>query len=56
MKPTGQSYGLEINSEVDERFHLEKATQAACKHIQQLKDRFEAGLWRLRLTIWEVPD
>lgn len=27
-------YGLEVNSQVDERFHVEKATRAACKHIK----------------------
>ena len=30
MKATGGSYGLEISSEVDERYHFEKATEAAC--------------------------
>lgn len=30
---TGKDYGLEINSEVDERYHLEKATEAACKML-----------------------
>jgi membrane-bound lytic murein transglycosylase D len=37
MKATGQSYGLEINNEVDERYHIEKSTVAACKY---LKDAF----------------
>jgi len=45
MKATGQSYGLEVNSEVDERFHLEKATEAACKHLRKLRERF--GSWTL---------
>lgn len=36
----GKEMGLEINSEVDERYHLEKATRAACKYIKQLYDRF----------------
>jgi membrane-bound lytic murein transglycosylase D len=31
MKETGQRYGLEITDEVDERYELEKATEAACK-------------------------
>jgi len=44
MKPTGTGYGLEINGEVDERFHLEKSTRAACKY---LKDYYrEFGDWR----------
>ena len=31
IKTTGLQYGLEINNEVDERYHVEKATQAACE-------------------------
>jgi len=33
LKPTGQKYGLEINADIDERYHLEKATEAACKYF-----------------------
>ena len=43
MKGTGRDYGLEVNNEVDERFHLVKATEAAC---QYLKDAYEKyGDW-----------
>ncbi|NBB88431.1 MAG: transglycosylase SLT domain-containing protein [Bacteroidetes bacterium] len=45
MKTTGRAYGLEINSAIDERFHLEKATRAACKLIKNYKERF--GTWSL---------
>ena len=45
MKGTGKDYGLEINSEVDERYHLEKSTKAACKFLNKLKDRH--GTWAL---------
>jgi membrane-bound lytic murein transglycosylase D len=31
MKETGKKYGLEITNEVDQRYDLEKSTQAACK-------------------------
>ena len=34
---------LEVNDEVDERYHIEKSTRAACKYILQLKRRF--GTW-----------
>ncbi len=34
MKPTAISFGLEVNDEVDERFNLEKSTEAACKYFQ----------------------
>jgi len=52
MKPTGQHYGLEINSEVDERFHLEKATQAACKYLLDYKKRF--GTWTLAAAAYNM--
>lgn len=34
LSDTGKEYGLEITSQVDERFNLEKATIAACKYLQ----------------------
>lgn len=43
MKASGKEYGLEINDEVDERYHLEKSTQAACEYIKWLKGKF--GTW-----------
>ena len=39
MKATAQSFGLEVNSEVDERYHLEKSTRAACAYIRKQKER-----------------
>lgn len=35
MKETGKEYGLEVNGDVDERYHLEKATQAACDYMNK---------------------
>jgi membrane-bound lytic murein transglycosylase D len=43
MKGTAPSYGLIVNSEVDERYHLEKATQAACKYLYESKNN--TGSW-----------
>jgi len=40
MKGTGLDYGLEINREVDERYHLEIATRAACKYIKKNLQKF----------------
>lgn len=34
MKTTGREYGLEINDNIDERYHVEKATRAACKYLK----------------------
>ncbi len=45
VKETGQRYGLEISEEVDERYNLEKATEAACKYLQRSKDML--GNWTL---------
>jgi membrane-bound lytic murein transglycosylase D len=43
MKDTGPRYGLEINDEVDERFNVVKATDAACRYFKDAKDKF--GTW-----------
>lgn len=40
---TGRQFGLEINSEVDERYNIEKATRAACKFLRQAYQKF--GDW-----------
>ncbi len=32
---TAKNYGLEITPEVDERYHLEKSTEAACKYFKE---------------------
>lgn len=45
MKPTGKEYGLEINSNVDERYHLEKSTEVACKYLNRYKKKY--GNWTL---------
>ena len=33
LKATGMMYGLEINDEIDERYNIEKATEAACRYL-----------------------
>ena len=43
MKPAGEKYGLEINDLVDERYHVEKSTEAACKYLKDSYDMF--GSW-----------
>lgn len=35
MPATSKEYGLEVNSNVDERYHVEKATRAACKYLKE---------------------
>ena len=34
MEGTGRDYGLEVNTNVDERYHIEKATRAACRYLK----------------------
>ena len=45
MAPTGKGYGLEINGEVDERYHLEKATRAACKYLKSYYATYKDWRW-----------
>lgn len=33
MRETANSFGLIVNEEIDERYHLEKSTEAACKYF-----------------------
>ncbi|MDR2037136.1 MAG: lytic transglycosylase domain-containing protein [Bacteroidales bacterium] len=42
MKGAALDYGLEVNSEVDERYHLEKATVAACKYLNDAYKIFDS--------------
>jgi len=42
-KLAAKEMGLEVNDEVDERYHVEKSTRAACNYLLQLKGRF--GTW-----------
>lgn len=43
MSGTAPRYGLEVNGEVDERYHVEKATDAACKYLKEAYAKF--GSW-----------
>lgn len=43
MPATGREYGLEVNDYVDERFHVEKATRAACRYMKNAFAKF--GNW-----------
>lgn len=45
MKGTATDYGLEINKEVDERYHIEKATHVACKYMKRAYQKF--GNWTM---------
>jgi hypothetical protein len=41
MTETGKRYGLEVSSEVDERYSVEKSTEAACKYLKAAYSRYK---------------
>lgn len=43
MEATARELGLEVNEEVDERYHPLKSTKAACKYLNKAYERF--GNW-----------
>lgn len=45
MPDTAKEKGMEVNDIVDERYHLEKATEAACAYLLSAKNKF--GNWTL---------
>jgi len=45
MKATAKDFKLEVNNNVDERYHLEKTTELACKYFLEAKEKF--GSWTL---------
>ena len=45
MPDTAKEQGMEVNEYVDERYNLEKSTEAACKYLLAARDKF--GSWTL---------
>lgn len=45
MPATAKEKGMEVNDVVDERYHLEKSTEAACRYLLDAKNRL--GSWTL---------
>lgn len=43
MPATAREYGLEVNDDVDERYDIEKATEAACKYLKSAYKKY--GNW-----------
>lgn len=54
MKPVSEFYGLEISEEVDERYHVEKSTDIACKYLKHLHKRF--GNWSMAAAAYNVGE
>ncbi|MDP2338229.1 MAG: lytic transglycosylase domain-containing protein [Bacteroidota bacterium] len=45
LESTAKENGLEINTEVDERYHIEKSTEVACRILKSAYEKF--GSWSL---------
>lgn len=52
LKGTAREYGLEVNSNVDERYNLDKATEVASKYLKKSKDRL--GSWTLAAAAYNA--
>ncbi len=52
LKGTAREYGLEVNDNVDERYHIEKSTAVACKYLLQSKKKF--GSWTLAAAAYNA--
>jgi len=52
MKSTGKEYGLEINSNVDERYNLILSTKVACRYLLDAKSKF--GSWTLAAAAYNA--
>ncbi len=52
MEGTGKDLKLEINSNVDERYHIEKSTRAASEYL--LKSKREFGSWTMAAAAYNA--
>jgi hypothetical protein len=52
MPQTSKEYGMEVNANIDERYHLEIATKAACKYLKNSKDKL--GTWSLAAAAYNA--
>ncbi len=52
LKETAIQYGLEVNDNVDERYHIEKSTRAACKFLKEAKNKF--GSWTMAAAAYNM--
>lgn len=52
IESTGKEFNLEINEQVDERYHVEKATQAACNYLKQAYSKY--GSWAMAAASYNM--
>ena len=51
-KATAVEQGLEVNDEIDERYHLEKSTEAACKFLKRSYELY--GSWTMAAASYNM--
>ena len=52
LKGTAREHRLEVNTEIDERYNLEKATEVACVYFQDAYDKF--GSWTMAAASYNM--
>lgn len=52
LTSAAKEYGLEVNDTVDERYHLEKSTRAACEYLSSAYELF--GSWTLAAAAYNA--
>ncbi len=52
IESTARNYGLEVSNEVDERYSIEKSTEAACQFFKEAHQRF--GNWTLTAAAFNL--
>lgn len=52
LKNVAIEYGLEVNKEIDERYHVEKATEAACKYLNDAFNKY--GNWTMAAASYNM--
>jgi hypothetical protein len=52
LESTAKEYGLEVNDVVDERYNLEKSTEAACKYLIESYEKY--GSWTLAAATYNA--
>jgi hypothetical protein len=54
LEKTATGYGLTVNEDIDERYHLEKSTKAACLYLKSAKQRL--GSWILAAAAYNMGE
>lgn len=52
LETTARDYNLEVNEQIDERYHIVKSTLAACKYLNEAKKKF--GSWTLAAASYNM--